>query len=214
MSLLPSEGHPSAQVTFPTPFRAAVQGGISVLVVSLSLNGKYPFLSSNWWCIALGLIHQARHVAGPMLWAVVSTPVLKVMRKEGHGTYFKACITGSEIRFVGYSFVDDTDLIQTAWSQTDTATDVVHAMQNALNMWEGAIRATGGAIVPSKSFWYLGDFQWREGQWSYKDTEDAPASQHHSTRFGRTNCHARKAPTDRSSMNSRSQTCTRRQQYR
>jgi hypothetical protein len=32
--------------------------------------------------------------AGPMLWAVVSTPVLKVMRAEGFGTFFVACLSG------------------------------------------------------------------------------------------------------------------------
>jgi hypothetical protein len=83
--------------------------------------------------------------AGPIPWAVVSTPVLKVMRAEGFGTFFKACISGESIRFVGYSFVDDTDLtIQTAKTPQDTKQEVADEMQCALNMWwEGAIRATG-----------------------------------------------------------------------
>jgi hypothetical protein len=113
--------------------------------------------------------------AGPMLWAVVSTPVLKVMRSEGFGTFFQACITGDTVRFVGYSFVDDTDLIQTAHNHTDTEQDVALEMQRSLNTWEGAIRATGGAIVPDKSFWYLIGFKWTEGHWKNKNEEDAPA---------------------------------------
>jgi hypothetical protein len=49
-------------------------------------------------------------------------------------------------------------------------------MQVVLNMWEGAIRATGGAIVPPKSFWYLlGFLLWIEGCWRYKDEIEAPA---------------------------------------
>jgi hypothetical protein len=36
--------------------------------------------------------------SGPMLWAVVSTPVLKVMRSEGFSTFFRACISGNTIR--------------------------------------------------------------------------------------------------------------------
>jgi hypothetical protein len=48
-------------------------------------------------------------------------------------------------------------------------------MQRAIDTWEGAIRATGGAIVPSKSFWYLIGFKWHEGQWSYKDNDEMPA---------------------------------------
>jgi hypothetical protein len=110
-----------------------------------------------------------------MLWAVVSTPVLKVMRAEGFRTFFKACISGESIRFVGYSFVDDTDLIQTAKTPQDTEQEVSEEMQRALNTWEGAIRATGGAIVPPKSFWYLLGFLWIEGCWRYKDEIEAPA---------------------------------------
>ena len=80
------------------------------------------------------------------------------------------------IRFVGYSFVDDTDLIQTARNSHDQEVDVAADMQRALNTWEGAIRSTGGAIVPSKSFWYLIGFQWHEGCWTYKDELEAPAT--------------------------------------
>ena len=111
-----------------------------------------------------------------MLWAVVSTPVLKVMRSEGYGTFFRACISGDTIRFVGYSFVDDTDLIQSASNPNDSSTTVAKNMQRALDTWEGALRATGGAIVPDKSFWYLIGFQWLEGKWQYEDEQMAPAS--------------------------------------
>jgi hypothetical protein len=90
--------------------------------------------------------------SSPMLWAVVSTPVLKVMRSEGFGTFFRACISGETIRFVGYSFLDDTDLIQTAKQPDDTDVAVAQEMQRALDTWEGALQATGGAIVPEKVF--------------------------------------------------------------
>jgi hypothetical protein len=113
--------------------------------------------------------------AGPMLWAVVSTPVLKVMRTEGFGTFFVACLSSECIQFMAYSFVDDIDLIQTAWTLQESKQDVALEMQCALNTWEGAIHATGGAILPPKSFWYLIGFKWHEGNWSYKDDKDAPA---------------------------------------
>jgi hypothetical protein len=72
--------------------------------------------------------------------------------------------------------VDDTDLIQSAVDPNDTEEMVVEKMQRALDTWEGALRATGGAIVPEKSFWYLIGFQWTEGKWKYKDKQMAPAS--------------------------------------
>jgi hypothetical protein len=129
----------------------------------------------NLWLVPMQGIFQGNG-AGPMLWAIVSTPVLKVMRSEGFGTFFRACISGEDIRFVGYSFVGDTDLIQTARNPHNQEADVAAEMQRAINTWEGAIRATGGAIVPSTSFWYLIGFKWHEGCWAYKDGTEAPAT--------------------------------------
>jgi hypothetical protein len=78
---------------------------------------------------------------------------------------------------MAYSFVNDTDLIQpTARTLQESKQDVALELQRALNTREGAIRATGGNIVPPKSFWYLIGFKWHEGNWSYKDDTDAPAT--------------------------------------
>jgi hypothetical protein len=43
---------------------------------------------------------------------VVSTPALKMMKDEGFGFMYKTCIEGKHLNFVGCSFVDDTDIIQ------------------------------------------------------------------------------------------------------
>jgi hypothetical protein len=80
------------------------------------------------WTVPMQGIFQGNGV-GPMLWVVVSTPVLKVMQNEGFGTFFCTCITGNTIRFVGYSFVNDTDLIQTARTPTETEIEVISEMQ-------------------------------------------------------------------------------------
>jgi hypothetical protein len=45
---------------------------------------------------------------GPALWAVVSSPVLEMLRAEGFGYIFKLTISGDTIHFVGFRFVDDT----------------------------------------------------------------------------------------------------------
>jgi hypothetical protein len=45
--------------------------------------------------------------AGPQIWALVSTPVLDLLQAVGYGAFFKAVISGQEIHFVGYGFVDD-----------------------------------------------------------------------------------------------------------
>jgi hypothetical protein len=84
------------------------------------------------------------------------------MKEEGFGTFFQTSLSGQDIRIVGHAFVDDTDLIQTGKTSTTTGEEVCQEMQKALNMWEGLICATGGALVVGKSSWWLINFPWNE----------------------------------------------------
>ena len=114
--------------------------------------------------------------AGLAIWAVVSSPIIAMMQANGYGTCFSSALSGEEVRFMGYAFVDDTDLCQTAQKLGETGSDVAAQLQAAVNCWEGRIRATGGAIVLEKSHWYLVDFGWRDGQWFYLPMNLSPAS--------------------------------------
>ena len=38
----------------------------------------------------------------------------------------------------------------------------------AANTWEGRTRVTGGALKPSKCFWKMVRFEWREGRFFYE----------------------------------------------
>jgi hypothetical protein len=113
---------------------------------------------------------------GPTIWAVVSSPLLQIMKKEGFGTFFKASITNGIVRIVGYAFVDDTDLVQTGKDGSESSLDVLKKMQDGLDLWEGLVSATGGAIEVSKSTWWLIDFIWdANGKWRYATKADIPA---------------------------------------
>ena len=94
--------------------------------------------------------HGQGNGAGPPIWGVVSTPVIYLLQDEGYGAFFKASISGMELSFIGYAFVDDTDLVTILGKQA-TSHDIAKEMQDMVDMWEGGIRATGGAIVPEKS---------------------------------------------------------------
>ena len=110
--------------------------------------------------------------AGPQIWAVVSTPVFNMLRSMGFGAHLKATISGDRLEFVGFAFVDDADLIETARSTLETVQEVAVRMQSSLTAWEGGLRATGGAIVPEKSHWYMIDFVWKDGSWRYASLEE------------------------------------------
>jgi hypothetical protein len=84
---------------------------------------------------------------GPQIWAVVSTPVLYYLRSEGYGVAFKTSISGDVVRFVGYAFVDDTDICQTGQDEFANGEEVATQMQGAIDAWEGGMRSSRRAIV-------------------------------------------------------------------
>ena len=87
--------------------------------------------------------------AAPMGWAVIRTPMLDIMQKQGHCTVFKALILDTDIEFVGFAFVDDKDLLKASIiGDGSTYATIANEMQQGLDTWEGLLKATGGALVP------------------------------------------------------------------
>jgi hypothetical protein len=56
-----------------------------------------------------------------------------------------------------------------------TTTEVVHKLQQSIDMWEGGLAATGGQLEPSKTFWYNIDFKWSDGCWRYAQIAELPS---------------------------------------
>ena len=108
--------------------------------------------------------------AAPAIWVAVSTPLLNMMRTAQHGLQIVSAITKEKSKIVAFAFVDDTDLIQGNVGDTAlTANEVMIEMQSAIFRWEGGLKATGGAIVPEKSFVYPIDFSFNSaGKVRYK----------------------------------------------
>jgi hypothetical protein len=131
------------------------------------------FFGGDEWTIPVNSIGQGNG-AGPAIWAVVSTPIFEMMRAAGHGAQFTMAISGEKILLVGFAFVDDTDLIVNSTNAgTDATTEILTKMQASLTDWEGGLRVTGGALEPSKSWWYLINFKWTpDGQWRYMTDEE------------------------------------------
>jgi len=122
--------------------------------------------STEIWGVPVSGIGQCNG-ASPQIWAIISTPILDLLRQEGYGAAFKAGISNNTISFVGYLFVNDTDLIQTGPNIASTCKDIIPLMQAALDTWSLGLQTTGRALVPTKSFWYTIDFWWNSGKWKY-----------------------------------------------
>ena len=98
--------------------------------------------------------------ASPSIWVLMSTPLLNMMRKENYGAHFISPLSKEKTHFVGCSFVDDTDLVYSSFNSEDSLEDLAPIMQQAINTWEGGLRATGGALVPEKSWIYPIKYVW------------------------------------------------------
>ena len=63
----------------------------------------------------------------------------------------------------GYSFVDDTDLVEMS-KPNETWEDLFQRTQHGLELRECLLRTTGGAIEPTKSHWVRISHQWKNGK--------------------------------------------------
>ena len=59
--------------------------------------------------------------SGPSCWAVVSTPILNMLREKKLGVQFITAIDKEEVDLVAFVFVDDTDLVTSINSDTENS---------------------------------------------------------------------------------------------
>jgi hypothetical protein len=89
---------------------------------------------------------------GPSGWAVISTPLINLVRTAGFGFFLLTALTVSVVQFVCFAFVDDADVVHTA-NDVNTSGDIVRQeMQQAIDHWEGGLKAAGvGLWYPKRA---------------------------------------------------------------
>ena len=98
---------------------------------------------------------------------MTSTPIINALRQEGYGFIHQSAISQHSTHIACTSFVDDTDL----WlSETPGAPPLstLSRAQEMLDLWNGLLHSTGGALVAGKSHWHWIAFQWTGTAWTYK----------------------------------------------
>jgi hypothetical protein len=93
--------------------------------------------------------------------------MIKKMRDQGFGYAVWTLIQQRAIAIVGFAFMEDTDLIHTDHDRKKLTQQLLVEAQEALALWEGLLHATGGAIAPQKSYWYLVEVIRSNGKWMY-----------------------------------------------
>jgi hypothetical protein len=121
--------------------------------------GKENFLSKPQ---GLGQGNGAR----PSLWSVVSSKMFEVLH-QGCATSFTSPITQDTTKICGFAFVDNSDIIASSGGNHNLL-HTLERMQSAIDCWQGVVKFTGGAVEPSKSWWYLIQFKWDNGNWQYQ----------------------------------------------
>ena len=110
--------------------------------------------------------------AGPMIWVVISAVLLTIMKDMGWGLSIVSCMSMLLVSIIGFAFVDDTDLVHSANGPSVSAEQIVGEAQAMLTMWDGILAATGVDLRPDKSYWYMVDFEYKNGGWKYKKSNN------------------------------------------
>ena len=97
--------------------------------------------------------------AAPTGLAVVSAPIINMVRTAGCGATFVSALSCAITYFACYTFIYNMDVVHTRPSDNHTGSDLILEMQEALDHWEGGLRTSSGALIPSKSHWYVVDFK-------------------------------------------------------
>ena len=100
---------------------------------------------------------------GPVIWALISSPLLKIMRYKGFGTSINSPISNEKLKMAGFSSVDDTDQCKMTMKNKDWHNQL-QSTQKSLDLWESLLRTTGGAIEPTKSDWTKLKYIWVGGK--------------------------------------------------
>jgi hypothetical protein len=115
--------------------------------------------------------------AGPGIWMLVCIPIINMLKAAGFGFKVINVMSKESFSFVCFAFVDDTDLVHSSeYASNEYESEVeqlIEEMQSVVDTWEGGLRASGGALVPSKSYWYLIHFKFLNNQWKHYYSRDS-----------------------------------------
>ena len=90
----------------------------------------------------------------PQMWYILSSVIFAALRAQGFGVNLSNSFTGELTKLLGFSYIDDYDIIQSSDDVNTTHQDMLYALLEL----EEFIKFTRGYLVPNKSAWYLVDY--------------------------------------------------------
>ena len=120
-------------------------------------------LDSKWENYPQGVLQG--NACGPQIWSILSSTIFDILKTRGFSVKFCTSLSKSLFTLIGFSYVDDCDLLQAAEDTEST----LASMQEVINSWSDLMEVTGGEVAASKSWWYFIDFIWERGKWKASD---------------------------------------------
>ena len=131
-------------------------------------------LSEEWSNYPQGVLQG--NACGPQIWSILSSIIFDILHKRGFGVTFCTSLSKSLFTLLGFSYVDDCDLLQAQ----DNPEDTLASMKEVIQGWSELMEVTGGEVATSKSWWYYVDYIWKGGKWIATDVPES-SSLHLST---------------------------------
>ncbi len=100
---------------------------------------------------------------------MISICILGAHRKKGHGAKFLSPITKLQHHLLAILYVDDTDILHIDLTKDESVDKVQRAIQSSVNSWGNLLIATGGLLQPSKCFYSIISFEWKNREWTYSN---------------------------------------------
>jgi hypothetical protein len=112
------------------------------------------------------------NAAAPSAWQMLTSVLVRVQRRLGHGIRITSPISQKSIKQAGIVFVDDTNL----WSGMEDKDDLLseaYKGQEDVNLWARSLEEVGGLLQPPKCGWTIHDMKCSDkGVWEYRDAEE------------------------------------------
>lgn len=94
--------------------------------------------------------------AGPAVWTAISSCIVDTFRYSLPNTPLLSPISPSHsLSLSGLLFVDDTDILLVGRDSSTSDCDIINELQHRVNLWEGLLHASGGALSSEKCSWSL-----------------------------------------------------------
>ncbi len=109
--------------------------------------------------------------AAPACWLLISSILMHCYSRQGFGSNILSPLSAVLIKFLGETYVDDTDLIITQ-PHFCIAEDVREELQQSVDAWANLLISTGGFLNPEKCYWYMVNYVCVNGEWEYHPQVD------------------------------------------